>query len=126
MFCLILEHTNHQKKLNMANQSIPVNRANTLIQENITYMSNLGVNMAKQTQSVGFNGAALQQWLANVMPFADELRVCMGVYPAGDPQAGRITVALWPYKNGQPATQPAVGGGANMMIEPFNEGQRYP
>ncbi len=108
----------------MTNQPISVTRANTLIQENISYMTSLGVNMSNQTQSVGFTGTDLQQWLSTVMPYADELRICLGVYPAGEPNAGRITTILWPYKNGQPATQ--TMGGKDVMIDPFNEGERYP
>ena len=110
----------------MSNQPISVAKANSMIQQNLTYMSGLGVNMSKQTESVSFDGTILQQWLAAVMPFADELRVCLGVYPPGDPSAGRITTILWPYKNGQPATQPSAGDGATVMIEPFNEGQHHP
>ena len=110
----------------MANQPISVATANAMIQENITYMSGLGVNMSNQTQSVSFDGIILQQWLANVMPFADELRICIGVYPKGDPNAGRVTTILWPYKNGQPATEPSAAGGADVMIDPYNEGQGEP
>ncbi|MGH2552158.1 MAG: hypothetical protein ACRDEB_00485 [Chitinophagaceae bacterium] len=110
----------------MANQPISVARANAMIQENISYMTGLGVNMTQQTQSVAFDGKDLQQWLSTVMPFADELRICIGVYPAGTSDEGRITTILWPYKNGQPATMPSAGDGANIMIEPFNEGQQHP
>jgi hypothetical protein len=108
----------------MTNQPIPVTRANDLINQNISYMTSLGVDMSKQTQSVGFTGADLQQWLATVMPYADELKICLGVYPAGEPNAGRITTILWPYKNGQPAAQPI--GGKDVMIEPFNNGEGQP
>ena len=107
----------------MANQPIPVSRANGMIQDYITYMEGLGVNMSQQTQSVSFDGNILQQWLSDVMPFADELRVFLGASGAGD--ALRITVILWPYKNGQPAMQPGEGAGST-AINPFNEGQGLP
>ena len=107
----------------MANQPIPVSRANGMIQDYITYMEGLGVNMSQQTQSVSFDGNILQQWLSDVMPFADELRVFLGASGTGD--ALRITVILWPYKNGQPAMQPGEGG-SNTAINPFNEGQGQP
>jgi hypothetical protein len=110
----------------MANKPISVAMANAMIQQNISYMSGLGVNMANQTESVSFDGRTLQQWLTGVMPYADELRICLGVYPPGNPNAGRITTILWPYKNGQPATMPSVGAGAAALIEPFNEGQQHP
>jgi hypothetical protein len=105
----------------MANQPISVSTANTLISEYINYMTSKGVNMSLQTQSVGFSGATLMHWLGTVTPFADEFRICMGCYPAGDPSAGRTTVIVWPYKNGAPATD----GGGN-TINPFNEGGLRP
>lgn len=110
----------------MSNQPISVANANSMIQENLAYMTGLGVNMSKQTESVSFDGTILQQWLATVMPFADELRIFLGVYPPGVPNAGRITTILWPYKSGQPATKSSAGDGATVMIEPFNEGQHHP
>ena len=93
------------------------------MQEYVSYMTNLGVNMSQQTQTVSFDPAILAQWLNNVLPHTDELRVCLGVYTPGEADAGRITVILWPYKNGQPATDPTARG---TEIEPFNEGQGQP
>ncbi len=112
----------------MANQPIPVSTANAMISDYISYMTKLGVDMNHQTQSVSFDGTILMNWLGSVMPYADELRVCMGLYPAGNSQAGRTTVILWPYKNGLPATWPATGkdGGGDQTINPYNEGQGHP
>ena len=106
----------------MANQPIPVAKATAMMQQYVSYMGSHGINMNSQTQSVSFDASELQQWMNNVMPYTDEFRIFLGVYPAGDPEAGRITVIVWPYKNGQPATNGAARG----EIEPFNEGQLYP
>ena len=108
----------------MANQPIPVSKANALMQEYVSYMTGLGVTMSQQTQTVSFDAAALMQWLNNIGTNMDELRICLGVYEPTDPDAGRITVALWPYKNGQPATE--VDRGVTVEIEPFNEGTGQP
>jgi hypothetical protein len=81
---------------------IPVSQATAMIKTYNSYMSSLGVDMKKQTQSVGFNLTELMDWLNKMTAIADEIRVCMGDYPDGS-QAGRTTVVLWPYKNGQPA-----------------------
>src|SRR6185436_415438 len=104
----------------MAGKAISVADANLMINEYASFMHGLGVNMATQTQDVAFTGSALSTWLGNVMPFADELRVFMGVYPLGNPRAGRTSVILWPYKNGAPARDGSFGGGN--VIEPFNDG----
>ncbi|MDP4262148.1 MAG: hypothetical protein Q8941_06420 [Bacteroidota bacterium] len=118
----------------MANQPIPVSTANAMISDYIAYMTKLGVDMNNQTQNVAFDGTILMNWLGTVMPYADELRVCMGQYPSGNAQAGRTTVILWPYKNGQPATMPSppIGGSGGMTpaddqtIDPFNDGHSHP
>ena len=111
----------------MANQPIPVSTANAMINEYIAYMTKLGVDMNNQTQSVSFDGSILMSWLGTVMPYADELRVCIGSYSSGA-SAGRTTAILWPYKNGQPASWPAAGkdGGGGQTIDPFNEGHGHP
>ena len=108
----------------MANQPIPVSKATALMTEYRTYMTGLGVDMSLQTQSVSFDPGILSQWLSNILPDTDELKVCLGVYGTGEADAGRITVALWPYKNGQPATR--FTGGKTEEIEPFNVGSLEP
>ncbi len=103
----------------MANQPIPVSTATAMIEEYISYMSDLGADMEQQTHSVSFGSTALLQWMETVQQHTDEFRICMGVYPSGD-YAGRITTIIWPYKGGLPAT--AEEG----EIEPFNEGSMNP
>jgi hypothetical protein len=109
----------------MPNQPIPVNKATTMMQAYVSYMTGLGVDMNQQTQSVSFDANDLKQWIDSVMPHTDEFRLCLGVYSPSDAQPGRITVAIWPYKDGQPATSD-TGRGAPAEIEPFNEGQSNP
>jgi hypothetical protein len=82
---------------------IPVSQATAMLKTYNTYMQTLGVDMKKQTQSVSFNLTELMGWLNKMTAIADELRVFMADYPAGHPEAGRTTVVLWPYKDGQPA-----------------------
>jgi hypothetical protein len=112
----------------MANRPIPISEANDMIQYYLGYMSEHHVDMNKQTHSVSFTAPELMQWLNEVMPYADELRVCEGVYLPGHEHAGRITVILWPYKNGKPATRPDGDGksGGNNGINPYNHGQGNP
>lgn len=112
----------------MENCPIPVSEANKMIEEYLNYLRQLGVDPNKQSQSVSFTGKELMAWMTQTMPLADELRVCLGVYPKDDPKAGRITVILWPYKNGQPATRPVTEGkdGSDEQIPPYNNGQLNP
>lgn len=112
----------------MANRPIPISEANDMIQYYLGYMSELNVDMTKQTHSVSFTGPELMAWLAEVMPYADELRVCEGMYLPGSSNAGRVTVILWPYKNGKPATKPDGDGksGGTGGIAPYNQGHGNP
>lgn len=117
----------------MAGQPIPASQASAMIGDYIVYMSELGVDMETQTQSVSFTGDTIFEWLSDVMPYADELRVFMGRYPEGHEHAGRTTVILWPYKHGEPATRTATvgkgGGGEDDGgdgLPPYNEGQGNP
>ena len=105
----------------MPSQPIPTSLADSLINEYSSFMGKLGVNMGHQTESVSFDGATVMHWLNAVMPFADELRISMGCYPAGHPNAGRTTVILSPYLNGARATD---GGGHT--LDSFNDGQGMP
>lgn len=115
----------------MPNRPIPVNYAHEMIGTYLNYMTGLGVDMTKQTHSVSFVSADLLKWMAEVQPYTDEFRICEGVYPAGHPSAGRMTVIIWPYKNGVPATIPGGEGqegndGGATTINPFNEGTGRP
>ena len=104
----------------MAGQTVPISTAEDMIRDYYDYMTNLGVNMEEQTQSISFSASAVMEYLSEPMASADELRVFMGLYPAEHEQAGRTTVILWPYLNGQPLEQ---GGNP---IEPFNDGKGNP
>ena len=114
----------------MANQPIPVKLANDMVNQYLEYIKKLGVDTARQTHNVSFTGKELLRWLNDVMPFANDLRVCVGVYPDGHEHAGRITAILWPYKDGKPATRPKIegkgGGGDDEDIPPYNEGDLKP
>jgi len=128
MRCNILpvQFTKNFKK--MENRPIPVNVANVMKEDYVIYLKKHGVDPFKQSQSVSFAGKELMAWMAQTMPYADELRVYLGVYPPTDPNAGRITVILWPYKNGKPATQPVSEGkdGDSTPIPPYNQGGLEP
>ena len=104
----------------MANQPIPVSTANAMIETYLNYMSHLGVDMERQTHSVAFSSGDLKDWMDSVVVHADEFRICLGVYPSG-PNAGRISTIIWPYYNGQPATDEQQN-----EIEPFNDGNGHP
>jgi len=114
----------------MTNQPIPVPVANAMIQEYIHLIGTQTDDMSKQTQSVSFIKKDVLPWMNEVMQYADELRVCMGVYPPGHEQGGRLTVILWPYKDGQPASWPKEEGKAGDdpggLIHPYNDGQGRP
>ncbi len=113
----------------MANRPIPVAQADDMIREYMKYLTQHSIDPAKQTQSISFGSYELMGWLTSVMPYADELRICEGVYPSDHLKAGRITVILWPYKDGKPAVRPDTegkDGGGTSKIPPFNEGQGNP
>ena len=111
---------------------IPVSIANTMIEDYIRSTEPGTEDLSKKTWSVSFTGKELMDWLIEKMPFADELRICFGKYPKEDPNAGRTTVILWPYKDGQPATQPFVAEGKDgpapppPPTDPYNNGQLQP
>jgi hypothetical protein len=112
----------------MANRPIPISEANDMIQQYLTYMTDHKIDMKKQTQSVSFVSQDLLSWMDGIKKYTDEFRICLGVYPAGNANAGRITVIVWPYWEGKPAKQPDAGksGGGNDGIKPFNQGQGNP
>lgn len=111
----------------MANRPIPVAEANSMMEEYVSYMQGLGAG--NQSQYISFTAQELLNWLSDVMPFTDELRICEGIYPVGHSSAGRITVILWPYKDGNPATKPLTDGkdgGDNTVLKPYNDGTSGP
>ena len=115
----------------MKNHPIPVSEANAMIGEYLNYLKQHGIDPEKQTQSISFTGVELMSWLRSNMHDPDELRICLGVYPAGHENAGRITAILWPYKDGKPATQAALVEGKDdppppPPTEPYNAGGLNP
>ena len=112
----------------MENGPIPVELADSMIREYSLYMQAHSIDMSKQTQSVSFTGKELMTWLTQVMSNADELRICLGAYGKNEPDSNRTTVILWPYKDGQPATQPLSAGkdGDSGKIPPYNQGGLNP
>ena len=107
---------------------IPVSTANIMIEDYIRSTESGIEDLSKKTWSVSFTGIELMGWLTQTMPFADELKICFGKYPKEDPNGGRVTVILWPYKDGKPATQPISEGkdGDTAPIPPYNQGQLNP
>ena len=113
----------------MAGKPIPIPTANAMIGEYVAYLQTLKVDPAKKTQYVDFSVPELMDWLNKVAPYSDEIRVCMGVYPATSPNAGQVTTIIWPYKDGKPAAQPLQGkdgGGGDPGFNPYNEGTSGP
>lgn len=116
----------------MPSQPIPISQADAMIAQYVTYMTNLGVDMKTQTHCICFNAAEFTKWINAVQPYADEFRICEGVYPSGYANEGHITTIIWPYKDGKPAVVTKgnnLGGGLcdpSGTINPFNDGKLVP
>ena len=114
----------------MANRPIPVAQANEMMGLYVNYMKSLGVNMTQQTHTISFTAPELLKWMSEVEPYADEFRICEGVYGPGHEKAGRLTTIIWPYKNGSPAykasEEEGKDGGGGTPINPYNEGNGRP
>lgn len=108
----------------MANRPIPINQANAMMSLYVSYIKSLGA--PDQTQSITFTAKELSAWLNEVLPYADEIRICEGMNLPAHPQAGSITVILWPYKNGQPAVLPGNDSEGDLRIQPYNDGHVSP
>ena len=107
---------------------IPVSTANIMIEDYIRSTESGIEDLSKKTWSVSFTGIELMGWLTQTMPFADELKICFGKYPKEDPNGGRVTVILWPYKDGKPATEGYSEGKDETPppIPPYNNGSLQP
>jgi hypothetical protein len=106
---------------------IPVSTANIMIEDFIRSTEPGIEDLSKKTWSVSFTGKELMDWLNEKMPFADELRICFGKYPKDDPNSGRVTVILWPYKDGQPITEGySEGKDDPTPTPPYNNGGLNP
>lgn len=113
----------------MAGRPIPVATASEMTKLYADYVQYLPVPSTKKTEYVSFSFAEFMSWLKQVEPYADELRICLGVYSVIPPDDGRVTAILWPYKNGEPATQPFVegkDGSGDQGVPPYNEGSTGP
>jgi hypothetical protein len=110
----------------MPNQ-IPVSTANAMKEAYLGYMTQHSVNMHYQTHSVSFPSNDLVKWMFELqeLNLVDEFRFFAGVYAPPSPHAGRITVIIWPYKDGQPAVDITQGNGG-VEIEPYNDGTLNP
>jgi hypothetical protein len=110
----------------MPNQ-IPVITANAMKEAYLGYMTLHSVNMQYQTHSVSFPSIDLVKWMHELqeLNLVDEFRFFAGVYAPPSPHAGRITVIIWPYKNGEPAIDTTHGNGG-VEIEPYNDGTLNP
>lgn len=108
-----------------------VNRLDTIvnIKKDINRMKKM-----LETQSVGFRLNELTDWINQNLDSTkvDEIRICFGVYDKkyldeyNNNQSvkfnNRLTVFLWPYKNGSRALSKMNGD----EIQPFNIGTLYP
>ncbi len=115
---------------------IPVKFAKKCIADYAAYMRKLGVNVEKdQTNMVSFHTKDLKSYFDkhHIFEESDEVRVYFGVYPKGveklyaSAKAGRISVILWPHKNGKPLQKPYKGDkGDRDEVEPYNMGHLNP
>ncbi len=114
----------------MAGKPIPISTANTMVTNYVNHVRQLAVDPNKKTQYVSFTLSELMQWLSQVTPFTDEIRICLGIHPDGSGDPGRVTAIIWPYKGGSPATKPFSdgkdGGGDEDGVDPFNDGSNGP
>ena len=107
---------------------IPVSEANLMIEE-YERSTEPTTELTKKTFTVSFTGRELMDWLTEKMALADELKIFFGKYPKEDPQAGRVTVILWPYKDGQPLTDgysEGKDGTPPPPTPPYNQGSLTP
>jgi hypothetical protein len=118
----------------MPNRPISPDLANAMIADYLAYMTAHKIDMKDQTHCVEFSSDALLAWMGSVSSYCDQYRICMGRYPIGHEYAGRLTVIVWPYKDGKPAVKPKdpkpPGNGGDddddEPVDPFNEGTLNP
>jgi hypothetical protein len=114
----------------MAGKTIPISLAHDMIGKYYDHVRNLPVEPNKKTQYISFTLPEIMDYLKQVTPFADELRICLGVHPQDSDKPGRVTVIIWPYKSDKPATKPITegkdGGGGDEGIDPYNDGNNAP
>ena len=108
--------------------AIPIDRARKMIDHFKDHIQGLALPKNKSTEYVSFDLPEFQKWLTSVTPYSDELKIFLGVYPDDHPEAGRLTLVIWPYKADQPAAEPrTVGkGGTGGGFGPYNDGNSGP
>jgi hypothetical protein len=97
------------------------------------YMDSLGVDTSNNnlTRAVSFNSKNLKKWIKKYDIFnkSDELRIFFGRYPdlpVFGANRNRLTLILWPYKNGFPAKRGGVRSDKDDELDPFNLGNLKP
>jgi hypothetical protein len=116
----------------MPNRPISPDLATAMIADYLAYMTAHGIDMKEQTHCVEFASDALLAWMGSVSSYCDQFRICPGRYPKGHEYEGRLTVIIWPYKDGKPAVKPkdpgngGTGDDDDEPVDPFNEGTLNP
>jgi len=114
----------------MAGKRILITTANEMTRLYASHVGNLPVPPGKKTQYVSFTFPDLMEYLNEVAPFTDELRIFLGVHPDNASEPGRVTTIIWPYKDGEPAARPMAegkdGGGGGQGLPPYDEGNNNP
>ncbi|HEX5151911.1 MAG TPA: hypothetical protein VFW07_10705 [Parafilimonas sp.] len=108
-----------------------------------TFMKNLNIDSPFKglTLSISFSGQRFVNWLAKIGDYmkpvgqpsakVDELRIVLGMYSDdftdlhnfNDENVGRLTVLIWPFKNGSPAPDP---DDLAKLLKPYDLGGLYP
>lgn len=87
----------------------------------------------KLSMKTSFNFADFQNWISKLGGFADDIKICYGIYTEeycnkyynGDKSfVGRLTVFIWPYKNGKPLTKSDYIS-TNGSVAPADFGEPY-
>ncbi len=112
----------------MSGKPIPSSTASAMINKYVDHVQRLDVDAKKKTQYVSFTLSSFLEWLNQVAPSSDELRICLGIYADDSSEPGRVTTIIWPYKNGKPAAKPIEGkdGGDGSGHDPYNDGHGNP
>ncbi len=67
-------------------------------------------NLEDQTDFIGFKREFLKDWIENLGPDCDEIRIWIGLTPEDESDPAdrkKFTAVLWPYKNNGPAENSA-------------------
>src|SRR5262245_54238500 len=107
---------------------IPVKQADDMILFYQKHCKDQNLPKEKSTEYVSYALPEFQAWLTAVTPYSDEVRVCLGVYPPGHPEEGRLTVLFRSYSAGKPSAEPREEGkgGTGGGFSPYDEGNSGP